>query len=69
MNISETADNMIAVTNGNDNTDLGWVKAVLDLKNKMHKNCNTLRFLCSEPLSVHWSVWYKGKVFSFMFEQ
>ena len=41
-------------------TDLGWVKAVLDLKNKMHKNCNTLRFLCSEPLSVQWSVWYKG---------
>jgi len=60
INISETPDNMIAVTNGDDNSDLGWVRAVLDLKNKLHKNCNTLRFLCSEPLSVHWSVWYKG---------
>jgi len=50
----------ITITNGDDNGDLGWVRAVLDLKNKLHKNCNTLRFLCSEPLSVQWSVWHKG---------
>ena len=50
----------ITITHGDDNGDLGWVRAVLDLKNKLHKNCNTLRFLCSEPLSVQWSVWHKG---------
>merc|ERR1712048_479904 len=43
---------IVTITNGDDNGDLGWVRAVLDLKNKLHKNCNTLRFLCSEPLSV-----------------
>lgn len=51
---------IVTITNGDDNGDLGWVRAVLDLKNKLHKNCNTLRFLCSEPLSVQWSVWHKG---------
>jgi len=52
--------NIVTIANGDDNGDLGWVRAVLDLKNKLHKNCNTLRFLCSEPLSVQWSVWFKG---------
>jgi len=58
-------DNMFE---GNDNdqiTDLdesvGASKAILDLKNKLHKNCNTLRFLCSEPLSIQFSVWNKGE--------
>ena len=60
MDISDN-DNVMTITNGDTgDNDLGWVRAVLDLKNKMHKNCNTLRFLCSEPLSVQWSVWYKG---------
>ena len=26
------------------------------------RNCNTLRFLCSEPLSVQFSLWYKGEL-------
>jgi len=39
----------------------GASKAILDLKNKLHKNCNTLRFLCSEPLSIQFSVWNKGE--------
>ena len=26
------------------------------------RNCNTLRFLCSEPLSVQFSLWYRGEV-------
>merc|ERR1712002_623525 len=34
-------------------------KQILDLKNKLHHNCNTLRFLCSEPLSVQFSIWSK----------
>ena len=38
----------------------GTAKAILDLKNKLHQNCNTLRFLCSEPLSVQFSMWNKG---------
>ena len=37
-------------------------KAILDLKNKLHQNCNTLRFLCSEPLSVQFSMWNKNEV-------
>ena len=38
------------------------MKAILDLKNKLHKNCYTLRFLCSEPLSVQFSVWNKNEI-------
>jgi len=37
-------------------------KQILDLKNKLHHNCNTLRFLCSEPLSVQFSIWNKKEV-------
>ena len=40
----------------------GATRAILDLKNKLHKNCNTLRFLCSEPLSIQFSVWNKGEL-------
>merc|ERR1719315_379234 len=40
----------------------GSNKAILDLKNKLHQNCNTLRFLCSEPLSVQFSMWNKNEV-------
>ena len=40
----------------------GSAKAILDLKNKLHQNCNTLRFLCSEPLSVQFSMWNKNEV-------
>ena len=57
---SDNNDNLVTLSNGPDTGD-GWVRAVLDLKNKLHKNCNTLRFLCSEPLSVQWSVWHKGE--------
>ena len=39
----------------------GAARAILELKNKLHKNCNTLRFLCSEPLSVQFSIWNKGE--------
>ena len=28
----------------------------------LSRNCNTLRFLCSEPLSVQFSLWYKGEL-------
>ena len=48
-----------------DNTiedSTGAARAILDLKNKLHKNCNTLRFLCSEPLSVQFSIWNKGEL-------
>merc|ERR1712002_1454082 len=37
-------------------------RQILDLKNKLHHNCNTLRFLCSEPLSVQFSIWNKKEV-------
>ena len=40
----------------------GTAKAILDLKNKLHQNCNTLRFLCSEPLSVQFSMWNKNEM-------
>ena len=60
LNFNDNNDTMVTLSNGNDTGD-GWVRAVLDLKNKLHKNCNTLRFLCSEPLSVQWSVWHKGE--------
>ena len=58
-------DNMFE---GNDNEQIidteestGASKAILELKNKLHRNCNTLRFLCSEPLSIQYSVWNKGE--------
>ena len=60
LNFNDNNDTMVTLSNGPDTGD-GWVRAVLDLKNKLHKNCNTLRFLCSEPLSVQWSVWHKGE--------
>ena len=37
----------------------GSTRQILELKNKLHHNCNTLRFLCSEPLSVQFSIWSK----------
>merc|ERR1719431_1478663 len=37
----------------------GTSRQILDLKNKLHHHCNTLRFLCSEPLSVQFSIWNK----------
>jgi len=40
----------------------GTAKAIVDLKNKLHQNCNTLRFLCSEPLSVQFSMWNKNEM-------
>jgi len=40
----------------------GTQKAIVDLKNKLHQNCNTLRFLCSEPLSVQFSMWNKNEM-------
>jgi len=40
----------------------GSAKAILELKNKLHQNCNSLRFLCSEPLSVQFSMWNKNEV-------
>jgi len=55
-----TFDNDNACIELEDST--GAARAILDLKNKLHKNCNTLRFLCSEPLSVHFSVWMKGEM-------
>ena len=55
-----------AVTIATDSSDQqqtpGTAKAVLDLKNKLHQNCNTLRFLCSEPLSVQFSMWNKNEM-------
>lgn len=40
----------------------GASRQILDLKNRLHNNCNTLRFLCSEPLSVSFSVWAKKEI-------
>lgn len=40
----------------------GTSRQILDLKNRLHNNCNTLRFLCSEPLSVSFSVWSKKEI-------
>ena len=37
----------------------GTTRQILELKNKLHHHCNTLRFLCSEPLSVQFSIWSK----------
>lgn len=37
-------------------------RQILDLKNRLHHNCNTLRFLCSEPLSVQFSIWSKKEI-------
>ena len=49
------------LNNGFDES-AGAMRAILDLKNKLHRNCNTLRFLCSEPLSVQFSIWHKGEL-------
>merc|ERR1719348_936429 len=46
----------------NSSSSPGTAKAIVDLKNKLHQNCNTLRFLCSEPLSVQFSMWNKNEV-------
>jgi len=61
MNDSMFDDNDMGQINNVDES-VGVTKAILELKNKLHKNCNTLRFLCSEPLSVQFSVWNKGEV-------
>jgi len=37
-------------------------RQILDLKNRLHHQCNTLRFLCSEPLSVQFSIWSKREI-------
>ena len=37
-------------------------RQIMDLKNRLHHNCNTLRFLCSEPLSVQFSIWSKKEI-------
>ena len=37
-------------------------RQIMDLKNRLHNNCNTLRFLCSEPLSVQFSIWSKKEI-------
>merc|ERR1712223_1701160 len=48
--------------NGNDlplddsEPSTGTNRQIMDLKNRLHSNCNTLRFLCSEPLSVQFSI-------------
>ena len=47
---------------GIDDQSPGSSKAILELKNKLHQNCNTLRFLCSEPLSVTFSMWNKNDI-------
>ena len=54
--------------NGNDlplddsEPSTGTNRQIMDLKNRLHSNCNTLRFLCSEPLSVQFSIWHKGEL-------
>ena len=40
----------------------GTNRQIMDLKNRLHHNCNTLRFLCSEPLSVQFSIWSKKEI-------
>merc|ERR1711962_120193 len=40
----------------------GTNRQIMDLKNRLHSNCNTLRFLCSEPLSVQFSIWSKKEI-------
>jgi len=53
----------MAVTNDQQEPGTpGTAKAIVDLKNKLHQNCNTLRFLCSEPLSVQFSMWNKNEM-------
>merc|ERR1712121_55835 len=63
-NIFDTStDFMPVVDNDQDASSSGSAnKAILDLKNKLHHNCNTLRFLCSEPLSVQFSIWSKKEI-------
>jgi len=54
--------------NGNDlplddsEPSTGTNRQIMDLKNRLHSNCNTLRFLCSEPLSVQFSIWSKKEI-------
>jgi len=50
------------IPNGNDEQAPQTNRAIVDLKNKLHQNCNTLRFLCSEPLSVQFSMWNKNEI-------
>ena len=64
---NKLVDNMFENNNAfiaDDNNDQSpsTMKAILELKNKLHQNCNTLRFLCSEPLSVQFSVWNKNDI-------
>ena len=37
-------------------------RQILELKDRIHRNSNLLRFLISEPLSVQFSVWRRGEV-------
>lgn len=60
INDSTFEDNDFGDINGVEEST-GATRAILELKNKLHKNCNTLRFLCSEPLSVQFSAWNKGE--------
>ena len=54
--------------NGNDlplddsEPSTGTNRQIMDLKNRLHSNCNTLRFLCSELLSVQFSIWSKKEI-------
>jgi len=59
-NIFDTSNDYIP--NDTQEQSPGSAKAILDLKNKLHQNCNTLRFLCSEPLSVQFSMWNKNEI-------
>jgi hypothetical protein len=36
-------------------------RQILELKDRIHRNSNLLRFLISEPLSVQFSVWRRGE--------
>merc|ERR1719270_1121535 len=54
--------------NGNDlplddsEPSTGTNRQIMDLKNRLHSNCNPLRFLCSEPLSVQFSIRSKKEI-------
>ena len=37
-------------------------RQILELKDRIHRNSNLLRFLISEPLSVQFSVWRRQEV-------
>jgi hypothetical protein len=36
-------------------------RQILEIKDRIHRNSNLLRFLISEPLSVQFSVWRRGE--------